>query len=108
MNEISKPIFVDFPPSKGNDWFVIDEMKACLRRHLQAARAECVAIATDLETIDADQLITDIDSNFCPLTKESRIQDNFSDAFHAALGELKNAGQEPITSRNSLPSGAQL
>ena len=94
-------------PTSADDWYVLEDMKAALRRYLNAALIECAGLSRDLtgDAVDPDQLMTDLRASFDPSLAESAIQDAFADAFHAAQDALKNAGCEPITTRKCLPSG---
>jgi len=96
------------PVSQGlQDWFVLDEMKDCLRRHLNAGLLECSAVAArDLGALDADAVMADLRRAFDPESRASPIQDAFADAFFAPYARLKESGCAPLTPRAALPSGA--
>ena len=89
-----------------NDADVIKQMKQAMTNHLQAGILECMALSRDLATVDSDQLVTDIQAEFCPHTEISRIQDCFADAFHSAESKVSDVTLEQITERGQLPSGA--
>ena len=88
------------------DWFVLDDMKSCLRRHLSAALIECAALSRELNAVDGDTLMPALNAQFDPLTRESTIQDCFSDGFAHAHAALRVSGSEPLAVRTELPSGA--
>lgn len=95
--------------SKGReDWFVLDDMRAALTRHLNAAIIECSAMARDLsgDVVDPDQLMTDLRHMFDPYGDHSHIQDLFSDTFHRAYSAVSDNRGEPLSARSDLlPSG---
>lgn len=95
-------------PNSSDDWFVLEDMKQALTRHLQAALIECAALSRDLTgvAVDPDQLLVDVRHQFDPDSAVSPIQDAFADAFFKHVSALKDASAEPITSRKSLPSGS--
>jgi hypothetical protein len=89
------------------DFFVLADMKAALRRHLNAALIECACHARDLGTLDADDVMRDLRGQFDPESRTSPIQDCFADAFHTAGAALKDTGGDPLAARQELASGAQ-
>jgi hypothetical protein len=94
-------------PNSLQDFFVLADMKAALRRHLNAALIECAHHARDLSTLDADDVMKNLRAQFDPEDAGAAIQDRFTDAFHGALSPLKDAGAEPLASHGELPSGAR-
>ena len=89
-----------------NDYAVLEDMRAALRQHLSAALIECAAHARDLQGVDGDQLMTDLRAEFDPALTPSRVQDCFSDGFHAASAQVAQF-YVPL-SRKALPSGVVL
>lgn len=87
------------------DFFVLEDMKAALARHLNAALLECSAIANDLSVVDADQIMTDLRAEFDPYNETAPIQDCFTDGFYAHECNVIDVGGEPITNHGKLPSG---
>jgi len=85
------------PQRNAPDWFIMEEHRAILVRHLSAALSEIHASSRDFEIIDPDQYMVDLRAEFDPLGERSAIHDLFSDAFSAHKGKLKDAGLEPIT-----------
>jgi len=89
------------------DYFILTDMKTCLRRHLNAALIECAALSRSLEAADPDGVMADLRAAFDSHEARAPIQDCFSDGFHTALAVLKETGGEPLCARNDdLPSGA--
>jgi hypothetical protein len=88
------------------DWFVLDDMKSCLRRHLSAALIECSALSRELDAVDGDALMPALNAQFDPLAGDSAIQDCFSDGFASAQATLRDSGSQPLAVRAELPSGA--
>ncbi len=107
MRNLAVPSLIR-PVSQGlQDWFVLDEMRDCLRRHLNAGLLECAAIAArDLGALDADAVMADLRRAFDPEDATSPIQDAFADAFCAPYARLKESGCTPLTGHATLPSGA--
>lgn len=91
---------------QAEDWFTVDDMKACLRRHLGAALIECAALSRELTQLDGDRIMSDLRMQFDPLASDAVIQDCFSDGFGPALAYLRDSGNEPLAVRAELPSGA--
>jgi len=87
------------------DWYTLMDIKQAIARHLSAALIECSALSRDLNTVDPDQLMTDLRAEFDPIEAQAAIQDCFVDGFHAAVCQLKDAGLEPIARHKTLPSG---
>lgn len=115
MNKHVHPLFAgvlnaavqsNLRPTPTDDWFTVDEFRAVMRKHLNAALAEIGAQARDLTHIDPDQFMVDLRSEFDPEDANSRIQDCFADAFHAAQAALRDKRGEPLSSKKTLPSGA--
>lgn len=106
VHPIFAPILKSIAPKA--DWYVLEDMRGAITRHLNAALIECSAMSQDLSVVDPDQLMVDIRAAFDPLLETATVQDCFSDAFHAAVCKLKDAGLEPIARANTLPSGAAL
>lgn len=89
-----------------DDWFVLDEMKACMRRHLGAALIECAALSRELTTLDGDCVMAALRAQFDPYLAGTSVKDCFSDGFRSGLAVLKDSGDEPLAVRAELPSGA--
>jgi len=89
-----------------DDYFILDDMKAALRRHLSAALRECAALARDLAVIDGDDVMGDLRKQFDAETAHACIQDCFSEGFTDHVNAVRDAGGEPLTARTGLPSGA--
>ena len=92
-------------PTTTDDWFLIEEHKAILVRHLEAALAEIGSTVTDFVSVDADQYLVDVRHQFNPRWEASPIQDAFSDAFKRHQSALKDLGGEPVMNRKAMPSG---
>lgn len=86
------------------DWYVLREMKAAIRDGLNAGLLKCQDLARDLTIVDPDELMVQLRCAFDPL-QESAVQDLFSDAFHRASADVMNAGGEPVSARQAMPSG---
>jgi len=90
------------------DYFILGDMKAALRRHLNAALIECAALSRELTQVDPDGVMIDLRAEFDPHEETAPIQDIFTDGFHTALDIVKECGGEPLAARKELPSGAAL
>ena len=91
------------------DCYVLLDMKACLRRHLDAGLIECAALSRDLAQLDPDSIMAALRGQFDPQAPAAPIQDCFSDGFYKAIDEIKDKGGEPIGARGTeLPSGAAM
>jgi len=89
-----------------DDYFILDEMKTALRRHLSAALIECAALARDLTLIDADDAMRNVRAEFDADAHDAPVQDCFSNAFGKMTDAVRDAGGEPLAARAKLPSGA--
>lgn len=89
-----------------NDHLVLQEMKAAIRKHLQAAMTECAKLSDELQMLDADDLMAAVRKQFDGSDEDSAVQDCFSDAFWPAMAQCADNRGEPVSFREDMPSGA--
>lgn len=79
--------------SAAPDWHTLAAIAATYRRALDTARVDAAALARTLTHLDGAALMAACDAQF---GAEGAVRDCFTDAFHDARCELKDAGAEPI------------
>ena len=89
------------------DLETLNDMRAILRASLTDALNLCAYAARDLKGLDADKVMAALRAEFDQTRLLSSIQDNFSDAFHAARSDCIDVAGEPLTA-NTLPSGVAI